>query len=273
MRRITTRLPMAALLCAAFVTLIWPASTAEPLKFSNSKLKGSYSVLLNKWLSDPSSFEEAIVAVFNFDGAGNVTISSFTDNEGDVVTTGTGSGTYTVNSDGTGTINVSLSGGSGTFTSGTFTIVLNAGGKGFQTILTTCSPLCGQDVFSGTAVATQETSFSNASLKGTFEFLNLKWAIPPTNANNVLGLLTFDGTGNVAFSATSDIAGTVTTLSGNGTYSVNADGSGSIALTSGSSSIGFAIGINSKNTGLQWVDTGCSGCGSGQVETGTATHQ
>jgi len=236
--------------------------------FGNGSLQGSYSVLLNKWTSDTGRKPEALVGVFGFDGAGNVTITSFTDNNGGTITTGTGTGTYSVKANGTGTMPVTLSNGD----SGTFSIVLDAKGKGFQMMLTTCSQGCGTNVLSGTAVATGGSSFSNASLKGGYEFLTVKWTwSQSTDSQNALGIFTFDGAGKVKAALTQDRAGTVTTIKATGSYSVNSDGSGSMALTGKQGSITFAFAIDAAGKGSQLIST-ISG-GNDPVQSGTTAKQ
>lgn len=237
-----------------------------PPAFSNGSLKGSFSVLLSKWRSDPNSNPEVLVGVFDFDGAGNLSITSFTDNTGGTITSGTGSGSYSVKGDGTGAIAVSLSNGD----QGTFSIVIDAKGKGFQMMLTICNNGCGNNVLIGTAVATGGTSFSNASLKGAHELLTTQWTSSQnSNAQIDLGILTFDGAGKVKASVTQDSAGKVTTIKATGTYSVNSDGSGSLMLTSKQGSITFAFAIDSAGKGLQIIKA-VSG---DSVQSGTTTQQ
>ena len=233
--------------------------------FTDASLKGPYSILLEKWLSDQNSKPETLVGVFNFDGNGNVSISSFTDNNGGTVTTGTGTGTYSMKSKGTGSIKASLSNGD----SGTFSIVLDANGKGFQLILTRCANGCGSGVLSGTAVASGGSSFSNASLKGKYEFLTVRWPSGQNpDSNNVIGILNFDGAGAVTASATQDDAGNVQTITASGTYSVSPDGSGTMTLTDKQGSIAFAFAINSAGKGSQIIGTT-----NDEVQSGTTTRQ
>lgn len=239
---------------------------AAPPAFGNGSLKGSYGVLLTKWRSDPSASPEALVGVFNFDGAGNVSITSFTDNDNGNITTGSGTGGYSVNRDGTGVMTLGLSNGD----NGTFSMVIDAKGKGFQMMLTACNNGCGTSILSGTAVATGGTSFNNASLKGAQEFLTTTWtSTQNSNAQLDLGILTFDGAGNVKAAVTQDNAGTVTTIKATGTYSVNSDGSGSIVLSSNHGSTTFAFAIDSAGKGLQLIKA-VSG---DSVQSGTTTQQ
>jgi hypothetical protein len=236
---------------------------SNPPAFSNGSLKGSYSVLMINWTSDPSRTED-LIAVFNFDGVSKVSITSFTDNKVGTLSTGTGSGTYSVNTNGSGSMNITLSDGA----SGIFGIVVNAAGKGFQIMCTNCDG--DPNVLSATAVASGGSSFSNASLKGAYEFLSTQWPTPQdSNAENDLGILTFDGVGKVKAAITENVAGKVTIIKANGTYSVNSDGSGSYTLTARSGSITNAFAIDSGGKGFQFIKA-VSG---GSVQSGTATHQ
>jgi hypothetical protein len=231
--------------------------------FSNGSLKGSYSVLMINWTSDPSRTED-LIALFNFDGAGKFSVTSFTDNKVGTVSTGTGNGTYSVKANGTGSMKITLSDGA----SGIFGIVINAGGKGFQIMCTNCSG--DPNVLSATAVASGGSSFSNASLKGTFEFLSTQWPTPQdSNAQNDMGILTFDGAGKIKASITQNVAGTVTIIKASGTYSVNSDGSGSFTLTPKTGSLTYVFAIDSGGKGFQFIKA-VSG---GSVQSGTATHQ
>ena len=238
-------------------------NASGPPAFSNGSLKGSYSVLMNNWTSDPGRTED-LIAVFNFDGAGKVSITSFTDNKVGTLTTGTGTGTYSVNTNGSGSMNITLTNRE----SGIFGIVINAAGKGFQIMCTNCGG--DPNVLSATAVATGGSSFSNASLKGNYEFLSTQWPTPQdSNAQNDLGILTFDGVSKVKASITQNAAGNVTIIKASGTYSVNSDGSASFTLTAKTGSITNVFAVDSGGKGFQLIKA-VSG---GSVQSGTATHQ
>jgi hypothetical protein len=255
------------------VSLVAAPSVSEaaiqPPAFNNGSLKGSYGVLLNQWNSHASGSKPfALVGVFDFDGAGNLSISSFTKNDGGTVTTGTGSGTYSVKNNGTGSMSITLSSND----AGTFSIVIDAKGNGFQMMLTSnCKGGCGTSIMSGTAVATGGSSFSNASLKGGYESLFVTWTSTQNpSAENDLGIFTFDGAGKVTASLTQDFAGKVTTIKASGTYSVNSDGSGSMTLTAKQGSITLAFAINSAGKGSQLIS---ATSGEKSVSSGTTTHQ
>jgi hypothetical protein len=252
-----------ALFTILLIALPGVLNASNPPAFSNGILKGSYSVLMNNWTSDPSRTED-LVGVFNFDGAGKVSITSFTDNKVGTLTTGTGTGTYSVNANGSGSMSITLTNGD----AGIFGIVINAAGKGFQMMCTNCGG--DPNVLSATALASRGSSFSNASLKGNYEFLSTQWPTPQdSNAQNDLGILTFDGAGKIKASITQNAAGKVTIIKASGTYSVNSDGSGSFTLTAKMGSITIAFAIDSGGKGFQLIKA-VSG---GAVQSGTATHQ
>jgi hypothetical protein len=126
------------------------------------------------------------------------------------------------------------------------------------------------NVLSATAVASGGSSFSNASLKGAYEFLSTQWPTPQdSNAQNDLGILTFDGTGKIKASITENAAGKVTIIKASGTYSVNSDGSGSFTLKPKTGSVTYVFAIDSAGKGFQLIEA-VSG---GPMQSGTATHQ
>jgi hypothetical protein len=238
-------------------------NASNPPAFSNGSLKGSYSVLMINWTSDPARTED-LVGVFNFDGAGKFSVTSFTDNKAGTLSSGTGSRTYSAKTNGSGSMNITLSNGA----SGIFGVVINAAGKGFQIMCTNCGG--DPNVLSATAVASGGSSFSNASLRGAYEFLSTQWPTPrDSNAQNDLGILTFDGAGKVKASITENVAGNVTIIKATGTYSVHSDGSGSFTLTAKTGSITNVFAIDSGGKGFQFIKA-VSG---GSVQSGTATHQ
>ena len=132
-------------------------------------------------------------------------------------------------------------------------------------------------MISGTAIAQVSTSFSNASLKGAYGRLVNKWTPDPNQAAEAsIGVATFDGAGNMKVSITDNTAGTVTTDTWKGTYSVNSDGTGSFALTdSKGNEVKGALVVNSAGKCYQLLDTSLpcgTSCGN-MVMSGTAVHQ
>jgi hypothetical protein len=79
---------------------------ALAVSFTDATLSGSFAFQFNKFGTCPNI--AAVVGVFDFNGAGNVTASfkQFNSNHVPKVSSGSASGTYTVNSNGTGLINL-----------------------------------------------------------------------------------------------------------------------------------------------------------------------
>jgi hypothetical protein len=272
--RKTARFTFTALTCLFLITLFVSAQV-HPVVYSNKSLQGPYSFLENKWLSDYNDNATGSIGIMTFDGSGNLTLS-MTMNTANTVTTYTGTGTYSVAKEGSGSMSFTLSGG----LNFTETMVLDSSGKGFQFVQTSCNG-CGDttDVSTGTAVAMGASSFTNASLKGNYEWLTAKWASEGgPNAEVELGTMIFDGKGNVKGSSTDDYAGTVSSLTFTGTYTVNSDGSGSMTLTANGTYIttdAFVINTASSTglgaKGLQLLNTYTPGTSG--VRCGTATKQ
>jgi hypothetical protein len=263
---------VAALVCLAAAMTV-PMALAQSPAFNNGSLKGSYGFLIAEWTSSSSVSAFNSLGVMTFDGAGNLS-GSYTANSAGTVVTGTFSGTYSVNSNGTGSMSFEIS-GYGTVTNA---FVVDASTKNLQLLQTTCpSAGCGNWVNSGTAVAQVSTSFSNASLKGAYGRLLNKWTSDPNQqADADVGIATFNGAGKMKVSETDNTAGTVTTDTWKGTYSVNSDGTGSFAVTDSKGyEVQGVLVVNSAGKGYQFMLTSLpcgSSCGN-MVMSGSGTHQ
>jgi len=97
------------------------------------------------------------------------------------------------------------------------------------------------------ALPAQAATFSKASLKGTYSFLTNLWtANVSTPQFAMVGILAFDGAGNVTGSYTSISHDTVQTGTLGGTYTVNSNGTGTMTITfTPGSTAQFAITLNS----------------------------
>ncbi|MGA2003673.1 MAG: hypothetical protein ABSG70_09845 [Terriglobales bacterium] len=120
----------------------------------------------------------------------------------------------------------------------------------------------------------QAATFSNASLKGSYSFLTNLWtANVSTNQFGMLGVMAFDGAGNVTGSYTSVAWDTVQGGAFSGTYAVGSNGIGTISLTTGLTAQ-FAITINSTVAkmadGVQLLQTNDS---NNEIISGTAVLQ
>jgi len=263
---------IAALVCLA-VAMVTPMALAQSPAYNNGSLKGSYGFLIAEWTSSSSVSAFNSLGVMTFDGTGNLS-GSYTENTAGTVGTATFSGTYSVHSNGTGSVSLTVENKFNV----TLAFVIDASTKNLQLLQTNCpSGSCGNWVISGTAVAQVSTSFSKASLKGVYGDLTNKWTPDPNQqAQAVVGLATFDGAGNVKISGTGNTAGTVTTDTWKGTYSVNSDGTGSFTVTdSKSNEVKGALVVNSAGKGYQLMLTSLpcgSSCGN-MVISGSATHQ
>lgn len=92
------------------------------------------------------------------------------------------------------------------------------------------------------ALSAQGASFSNASLKGSFSHLTNRWTVDPTDVQLArVGVITFDGVGNVTNSFTEIIGGNIMTGTVSGTYIVNADGTGTITWSSSPNHVLFNL--------------------------------
>ena len=95
--------------------------------------------------------------------------------------------------------------------------------------------------------AQQAATFSNSSLKGTYSFLNsLQTANVGTNQFAMVGVLAFDGAGDVTGSYTSISWDKVRTGTLGGTYTVKSNGTGTMTITfTPGSTAQFEITLNS----------------------------
>jgi hypothetical protein len=134
------------------------------------------------------------------------------------ITTPSGSTTYSVAAD-------------GTFTLGNLTGTVLEGGSAIIFGATSLTPQIN--------IAVRKLgTFDNASLNGTYTFVSYYFKdVPqsstpatgtplpmPLGGSDEVGTLTFDGAGNVSYSTTYNVDGTITSSSGSTTYSVASDG-------------------------------------------------
>src|ERR1019366_1640882 len=234
---------------------------ARATTFSNASLNGSYSFLINLWTADVNTNEFAIVGVMTFDGAGQGSAVYTQTAAGGMITSGNFSMTYTVNPNGTGKITCAAG------LKDQFAITLNstAGGvaHGVQLLQTNDNK---NEVVSGSAVlqSLATETYSLSSLKGNFAFQGNEWTATGKDAEEgFVGILTFDGKGNVLGSYTDMYDGGLTspTLTA-GTYTVNPDGFGGMLFLA--DNIQFSFALNSASAagnakGLQFVVNNSNG--------------
>ena len=261
------------ILVAGFAYLA-PGAGLTSFAAQSASPSGSYGFLINSAVSRTSSdVGSAVAGVLNFDGAGNLTGSytlELAAKNGQSAQTLSGgiTGTYSTNPDGTGTATIALDLGL-TFT---FSTLLTDGGHTMQLVGTQCSCNIGGDVISGIA-----RSAYTGPLKGSFGF-HLDASPEPST---VIGVVSFDGSGNAAVSFTAVAAGhdpnqvtQAPVINGTltGTYSTNADGTGMLTLTdpSGQAAGTFAFVMTDGGSGAFLLQTSTTGS---NVQFGTARLQ
>jgi hypothetical protein len=248
-------------------TAVLQSTTAET--YSAASLKGTFAFQWNLWTADASEPQASLIEIGTFDGKGNCAGAGTMVVDGKT-TTGTDTGTYTVNPDGSGSLSVSPN----TQVAFVLNSVTAGKAKGVQFIQNLPKFGSGDYVITGAALSAQATKFSNASLKGSYSFLTNLWtANASTNQSAMVGVLTFDGAGNVTGSYTSLSLQVFQTGTLGGTYTVNSNGTGTIAFTSGSTAQ-FAITLNSTAAkvahGVQLLRTNDS---NNEIVSGTAVLQ
>lgn len=261
---------IALLVGAAAAGLIATASSAKPAQqpaYNNASLNGPYEVLLVTWTSVQNVTNVGYLGILTFNGSGGVT-GSFTISTGGITTNDTYSGTYSVSRNGTGTLSVTDS------TNNTLALAFVIDASELKFVQT--NPNGDTAVTNGTGIAQGTGTFSNASLKGNYGFLENKWdtTSDPNSSepDTTEGIMAFNGKGAVTVSFTDEHKGAVAMTTGSGTYSVNADGTASASITlSNTRVVTFAMVLNARGKGLQVLGTNC-GCGNA-VLAGTANHQ
>ena len=125
------------------------------------------------------------------------------------------------------------------------------------------------------ALSAQAATYSKASLKGSYSFLTNLWtANTSTDQIAMVGVLAFDGAGNVSGSYTSISLQVFQTGTLGGTYTVNSNGTGAINFTTGENPPQFAIALNSTAAGVAHsVQLLVTGDNDNEVVSGTALLQ
>jgi hypothetical protein len=236
------------------------ALPAQATTFNNASLSGTYSFLINLWTGDVNTKEFGLVGVMTFDGAGQGNGFYSETAAGGMITSGSLSLNYAVNSNGTGTITCT------TGLTNVFAITLNSTiarvAHGIQLLQTSDSA---NEVVSGTAVwlSSGAKSYSVSSLKGNFAFQGNEWlATAKDPEEGFIGVLTFDGKGNVTGTYTDMSNGQLTSPTLSGTYTVNADGFGGMLFLA--DNIEFTFALNSATAsgaakGFQFVVDNANG--------------
>lgn len=243
--------------------MIWLTVAPVHAAFNNASLKGSYSLLTNRWTVSGQAF--GLVGVLKCDGAGNATLS-YTAMSGGVENTGNVSGTYTVNSDGSGTI---------TFTGGQnppqYAIAIDSSKAGLAQgieFVRVDNNYGSNSVEAGRAVlqSASAVTYGLNKLKGNLVLQLNKWTPDPNESqNSLVAILAFNGAGTVKGSFTGRDNGMLQTGTLTGTYTVNSDGSGTMSLMTsdgGTPQLSFVLNTVTATTaakGMQVLQTSGQG--------------
>jgi len=251
-------------------TAVLQSTTVQ--NYTAASLKGNFSSQLNLWMADASATEVGAIGMIDFDGKGKWKAPLTTVFGGGKVQTYTSSGTYTVAPDGT----VSRSSTNDSQSVCVLNSVVAGQAQGAQCLTTVSNGhSLGNYAITETELSAQATTFSKASLNGSYSFLTNLWtADTSTDQIAVVGVLNFNGAGKVTGSYTSISLNVFKTGTLAGTYTVSSNGTGKITFTTGSTAK-FAITLNNPTAagvaqGLQLLQTNDP---NNEVVSGTAVLQ
>ena len=255
-------------LCFAYLT---PGNKFSSASAQVTSPNGSYGVLVNQWKDPNSNSVEAVLAVLNFDGAGNITGTyTLTRSINFARAAGTLTGTYSGNPDGSNTVNLTFDIGATV----TAVMAVTDGGAGLQVLATGGNASKPGQVVSGSG---RIQSAQGTMPAGSYGFLLNQWPDSANNPQGVLGIVNLDGAGNLTGSATvvapgqggAAISGTLT-----GTYSINPDGTGTLTVTveEFGVTLTLAIVVTDGGSGILMLQTAESD-GFSQVVSGIARLQ
>jgi hypothetical protein len=247
------------------LTLIFGLGLGSALAQSNSP-SGTYGVLIKQW-PKANAVSSALIGVFNFDGAGNLTGTYTLVGAAPAALAGTLMGSYTTDANGVTTVNVNLDAGF----SVTSTVLVTDGGAGLEIILSGGSALDPGTVVSGTG-----KKQASAPPSGTYAYLVNQLPDAVSVPVAALGTFNLDGAGNVT--GTYTVVGLAPApISGKlaGTYSTNLDGTIIATLSAGGPSFMLTMVATDGGSELEVLATGGSvyGPATGTVAAGTARLQ
>ena len=254
-------------LCFAYLT---PANKLSSASAQVTSPNGSYGILVNQWKDANSNNVGALLGLFNFDGAGNITGSyTFVSKNANATATGTLKGNYSGNSDGSNTVHLTFDVGA----TATAVMAVTDGGTGLQLVVTGGTLAKPGQVVSGTG---RIVSAQGTTPAGSYGFLLNVWPDANNQPLGVFGVVHLDGANNVTGSYSlqgPDIGPAPASGNFMGTYSINPDSTGTLTanLDIGITAT-LAIVVVDGGSGLLMLQTGESD-GLGHVESGTARMQ
>jgi hypothetical protein len=254
------------LLGFAFLLLLTPLC-AQTATCTNSLLSGTYFYTLNGSVigligtTQPAPYAELGEMVA--DGQGNITGSSYTDQNGALANPSL-SGTYTVTPSCAGSMSLSIN----SVPLGINFQVVD-GGRGMILALATPSDVVVGGAYR--AVIAESTQCGNGSFAGNYGYLlnGMAGGTPYSEE----GELTADGNGNLTVSSVLNRNGTISQVPGTGSYSLSADCSGTAAITDqfGTHNYRIALVLASRFALLLETDAGTIVTGRAQPETLTTS--
>lgn len=209
-------------LFATCFVLTAQVSTTTP-NYTTSALNGTY-ILYENGTNQQSQSAYAAVANLVLDGAGNVSGVENLAAEAFGVMGNTVTGSYTIGNAGWGTmaLTIAFADGSGTTVQANYSVLLTSQGVVVERT--------DNGVFAQSSLVPQsQGAFSNANAIGNFVLQEHGYS--SNGACALMGVLTFDGQGNVSGTASYQSLGTNYMAAVTGIYTINPNGSGNMTLT------------------------------------------
>jgi uncharacterized protein (TIGR03437 family) len=272
----------AALSCFSLACLSYPAvSLAAQIQIgggtcSSASLNGIYSVsITGRDVTPTATFSKVLegIGTVTFDGQSKVVFSLTNNTNQSSGVVQTWSGSYSLQADCMGTLTLTA----GEMASFSLEAYSNSGAAGAISKDYLISGQDGTYTFTGSGSLLPATSCSVSQLSGSYSFNGPGTALTSgaiSGANNISGLLQFDGKGNVTANWNVAASGTSTTTSATGQYSVSPPCAGSATVTDSSGNVSTLQFVVTTSNGSNFLMSGINPLlmftGSGRTESTTA---
>jgi uncharacterized protein (TIGR03437 family) len=243
---------------------------------SSASLNGVYSLsLTGRDVSSTATFSKILegVGTVTFDGQSKVVFSLTNNTNQSSGVVQTWSGTYSLQADCMGTLTLTV-GETASFSVESYN---NSGATG---AISKDYLITGQDgtyTFTGSGSLMPAAPCSASQLSGSYSFNGPGTALTAgaiSGANNISGLLQFDGKGNVTANWNVAASGTSTTTSATGQYAVSPSCTGSATVTDSSGNVSTLQFVVTTSNGSNFLMSGINPLlmftGSGRTESATA---
>jgi hypothetical protein len=226
---------------------------------SSASLKGNFGFVLSGL--DSSFYFTVSGGLLTLNGAGGVTGTETTSDNGVITNSVAVTGRYAIKTNCSGTLTITPSGGSAQ----SYSVVIDSTDTRLEMIQTNAGyTVSGYALAQGTVTCTLE------GVKGTYGYYGSGWQTSPTQyPTAIAGQVTTDGLGNLKGFQTGSAAGTILYLTVSGTYTVNSDCTGTTTTTTslGITAHSNSILVNSGRTVFQiGTDAGTIGYSVGQKQ-------